>query len=320
MLFTSKAKGFLQKQPQRFLGKKVRRLSLSPALKSAPYLSRVLVYIGIVVVLISITQYQFSFLSFIKEPLLDASVPVFNFFSKPFDYAHQLMHRMADFRKIYEQGQLLYRFEEERDYWQAKTDALMRQNEELAQFVKFISLEGQGSFPEIKATVRVIANPGGIYYHNLILEGGKEQGIEIGETVVTDQGLVGRITEAGKNASRVLLITDIEARVPVYLENSGVQAILAGDSEKLPYLLRIQEDPLKPSPQVGERVLTSNQGGGAFPFGIPVGILEADKESPDVLRVRPFVDFNRLYYVGILKSIQPLIDEATLPKEKESDF
>lgn len=320
MFFTSKDQGFLQKQPQRFLGKKVRRLSLSPALRSSPYLSRVLTYICVASILIGITQYQFSFLSFIQESFLDASVPVFKFFSKPFDAAEHFIHRVKDFKKVYENGEILHKLEEERDYWRAKTDALMRQKEELSRFAHFISLESSSAFPEIVATVRVIANPGGIYDRNLILEGGKEQDLKIGETVITTQGLVGRITEVGKNASRVLLITDGEARVPVYLENSGVQAILAGDSEKLPYLLRIQEDPLKPSPQVGERVLTSNQGGGAFSFGIPVGILEADKESPNILRVRPFVDFNRLYYVGVLGAKQSLIEEDPLQEEEEKGF
>lgn len=310
MSFFSKNQGFLQRQPRRFLDKKIRKLSLSPTLRATRYYTRTLFYIVIVVILIGITQYQSAFLSLIQEPFLDLSTPVFKVLSKPFREIDHLISRLQDIRTVLQKTENMHKIEEERDYWRAKADVLMRQNKELSEFIGFVhkTSEDIASFPEVKVVANVIASPGGIYTHALILEGGRRQKINVGDSAVTTLGLVGRIIEAGENASRVLLITDTEARIPVYLEKSGIQAILAGDSEKLPYLLRIQEDPLKSSPQVGERVLTSNLGG-ALPLGIPIGVIEEKKDASDMLRVRPFVHFNKLKYVGIIDSVENIVKD-----------
>src|SRR5437588_391058 len=75
-----------------------------------------------------------------------------------------------------------------------------------------------------------------------------------GQIALDERGLVGRITEVGSRTARVLLITDMNSRVPVILEGSRSRAILAGTNGPLPRLLYWSEGTV---PKQGERVVTS---------------------------------------------------------------
>ena len=64
-------------------------------------------------------------------------------------------------------------------------------------------------------TARVIANSGGGYVRTVMVNAGTDQGLARGQAAITGDGLVGRLTEVGSRAARVLLITDLNSRIPV---------------------------------------------------------------------------------------------------------
>src|SRR5207249_6886308 len=103
-------------------------------------------------------------------------------------------------------------------------------------------------------TARVIANSGGGYVRTVMVNAGGEQGLARGQAVVTGEGLVGRLTEVGSRAARVLLITDLNSRIPVVVESTRANAVLAGDNSPRPRLLYVGE---RGAPKIGERILTS---------------------------------------------------------------
>ncbi len=88
-----------------------------------------------------------------------------------------------------------------------------------------------------------------------------------GQIALDESGLVGRVTELGARSARVLLITDMNSRIPVTLENSRARAILVGTNGPRPRLMYWPEGVM---PAEGERVVTSAEAG-AFPAGLPVG-------------------------------------------------
>ena len=114
------------------------------------------------------------------------------------------------------------------------------------------------------------------------------------------EGLIGRVVEAGRQSSRVLLITDINSRVPVLVEDTRQHAILAGSNEKTTSLLHLPPDTdLKD----GVRIITSGHGG-MFPHGLVIGRIKRDEKG--IAHVQPFADFDRLVHVRILdKSTDP---------------
>ena len=98
---------------------------------------------------------------------------------------------------------------------------------------------------------------------SLILNAGAREGVRKGSPVVTGDGLVGRIAGVGYRSARVLLITDLNSRIPVLVEPTGMRAILAGDNSDRPRLIRL---PPGATVSPGERVSTSGRAG-AFPAG-----------------------------------------------------
>ena len=104
----------------------------------------------------------------------------------------------------------------------------------------------------------------------------------------------GRVLEVGERSARILLITDINARVPVVAERSRDQAVLAGRNSDLPelfYLSRASDI------KIGDRIVTSGQGG-VFPPALPVG--EVVSVDGGRALVRPYVDFSRLENIRLI--------------------
>jgi len=143
-------------------------------------------------------------------------------------------------------------------------------------------------------TARVIADNSGAFVRSLAVNLGTANGVANGQAVLGDQGLAGRIVQAGERAARILLLTDLNARIPVVLERSRYRAVLGGDNTDLPKLIHL---PLEAEVTVGDRIVTSGHGG-MFPPGLPVGVVQAVEDG--VVRVQPFQDLTRLEYVRIV--------------------
>ena len=92
----------------------------------------------------------------------------------------------------------------------------------------------------------------------------------------------------------MLLISDLNSRIPVVAEKSRVRAILAGDNSGQPKLAFL---PPNAKLEVGDRIVTSGHGG-VFPAGLPVGQIAGISDG--LIRVQPFADFDRLEYVRII--------------------
>ncbi len=117
--------------------------------------------------------------------------------------------------------------------------------------------------------------------------------------MVNGDGLVGRIVEAGRNSARVLLLTDLNARIPVVIESTRVSAILAGDNTDRQRLI-FMPDNARVSP--GDRIVTSGRGE-MLPAGLPIGTVVSVADG--VARVQPFADWHTLEYVRVLDFARP---------------
>jgi rod shape-determining protein MreC len=158
--------------------------------------------------------------------------------------------------------------------WQSIALALDAENQRLKASLKWIP-DPQASF----VTARVVADAGGVYAKAVLLSVGPNHGIRKGEIALDERGLVGRVTEVGARTARVLLITDMNSRIPVMLENSRAHAILVGNNTTKPRLMYWSEGV---NPQEGERVVTSAEAN-AFPANLPVGTVHYNSNgSPDV--------------------------------------
>ena len=111
---------------------------------------------------------------------------------------------------------------------------------------------------------------------------------------MTGDGLVGRVAELGDHAARILLLTDLNSRVPVVIEETRERAILSGDNTERPALAYLPPDARVSS---GQRVVTSGSGG-VLPAGLPIGTVTVGRDG--VPRVQPLVAWNKLEFVRVV--------------------
>ncbi|HEY5337193.1 MAG TPA: rod shape-determining protein MreC [Rhizomicrobium sp.] len=124
-------------------------------------------------------------------------------------------------------------------------------------------------------TARVIGHASQPFLDTMIIDAGKAQGVKPGEAVVDARGMIGRIFLAGQHTAWIVLLTDLNSRIPVLIQPGNVQAIMAGDNSHNPTLETLaQTAPLK----AGGQVVTSGDGG-LIPPGLPVGQLVADGDG-----------------------------------------
>ena len=157
-------------------------------------------------------------------------------------------------------------------------------------------------------TARVVADARGPFSHARLADAGSDSGIRIGNPVLSEHGVVGRVVGVSKTVSRVLLLTDVDSRTPVLVNSTNARAILAGDGGDAPKLSYLRgHEPVKR----GDVILTSGDGG-LYPRGLPVGV--ADKDIFGQWRVRLYSDRSALDYVRIMlfTDFSQLVDDQAL--------
>ncbi len=148
--------------------------------------------------------------------------------------------------------------------------------------------------PVPMATGRAISESRGPFSNAKLIDVGSAKGVRIGNPVVTEHGLVGRVTGVTSGVSRVVLLTDVASRTPVMIERTDARAMLTGDGGDSPRLEFIRGSG---SIKAGDRILSSGDGGG-LPRGLPVGV--AAKGVDGAWRVKLFSDHGAIDYVRVL--------------------
>ena len=146
--------------------------------------------------------------------------------------------------------------------WQSIALALDAENRRLKEELHWLP-DGAPSY----VTARVVADAGGVYARAVLVSVGPDHSVKRGQIALDGDGLVGRVTEVGSRSARVLLVTDLNSRIPVVLQGSGAHAILVGSNGPYPRLMYWPEGA---PPREGEHVVTGAETD-AFPANLPVG-------------------------------------------------
>lgn len=187
--------------------------------------------------------------------------------------------------------------------WRDETLALRQEN---ARLRALLTIRTEPPLPMVSA--EAVLDARGPFSNSRLVDAGASQGVTEGNPVLSDHGLVGRIAGVSAEVSRVMLLTDVESRMPVMIARTNGRAILTGDGGSNPELAYLRtHDAL----QEGDRVLTSGDGGVA-PRGLPVGTavksldgvwrvaLDSDAEPIDFVRILLFKDFAQVAAPGDL--------------------
>jgi rod shape-determining protein MreC len=218
----------------------------------------------------------------------DASAPVYAALAEPLGQMHKAVTEVVGLSGLRDENARLRDENERLRRWQSIALTLDAENQRLKTALRWIP-DPEASY----VTARVVADAGGVYAKAVLLSVGPNHGLRKGEIALDERGLVGRITEVGSRTARVLLITDMNSRVPVILEGSRSRAILTGTNSPRPRLLYWSEGTV---PKDGERVVTSAEAN-AFPANLPVGTVRYNANG--VPEVEPDAQLRALDIVRI---------------------
>lgn len=174
------------------------------------------------------------------------------------------------------------------------------ENVRLRSLLQFRDVNPSFTYKGGQVVGRIVASEPSSIIQSILIDIGSNNGIEPGMPVVTERGLVGRVTDVYSNAARVLLIVDSSSNVNTMLQNTRLRGILRGRAGQSPIMDYLPQDQ---SILVGDIVVTSGEGGN-FPVGIPVGqVVEVEQNDVEMFQravVRTTVDFNTLETVLVV--------------------
>lgn len=230
------------------------------------------------------------FVDDLRTRVTDAFAPILDALSRPAATAAQVVESVVEIQNVFEENRRLRAENARLLQWKQAALRLESENGSLRALLHFAP-EPSSSY----ISARVIASPGGSFFRTLVVTAGRRDGVKKGQAAIAGSGMVGRAVEVGEWSSRVLLITDINSRIPVTLESSRLRAVLAGDNTDQPRLMYLPpESPVA----AGERVVTSGHGG-LFPPGIPVGVVASVGERG--VKVTPIADLSRVEHLRLVE-------------------
>ncbi|MEA3064564.1 MAG: rod shape-determining protein MreC [Sphingomonadales bacterium] len=160
-----------------------------------------------------------------------------------------------------------------------------------------------GEADDAVAVARIVGSSFASVRRLATLSAGGSSGVRPGQPVRSADGLVGRVIESGRWASRVLLVGDSASNVPVRLVRDGTPAIASGHGDGTIDLktLEVGRNPFRR----GDLLVTSGVGG-VYPPNIPVAVVVSVQGDRTV--AKPLADPSAVDYAVVLNVYQPLAD------------
>ena len=241
--------------------------------------------------LIILSYGEFPLMKHVRLAIMDFLAPTIEVARAPGDFSQEVQNNFGAFLQQKNTIITLQTTNEKLRASQSMARQIQQENIELRELLKI----PQEKY-KIVAHARVLSYPGTPYINSVLLGVGKQQGVEPLQAVLTPYGLIGRVTDVGETSCRVILITDLNAQVPVIIKPGHVHAILTGNNTETLRLKYIQDvyGPIA----VGDTVETCSSGG-IFPSGIPVGTVR--KIEGEHILIKPLVDLENLNLVTIVK-------------------
>ncbi|MBL6604931.1 MAG: rod shape-determining protein MreC [Alphaproteobacteria bacterium] len=215
--------------------------------------------------------------------------PLFNVVATPVRAVETMFEGMRTVASLREETVRLRAENERLKRWQRRSEILESENRQLRTVLGAVIPADRQA-----VTARAIAAPGSSFSHTMMITHGTDKRIHRGDPVVTADGLVGYIIEVSKRHSWVLMLSDVNSRIPILLSTSSWPGLAIGQNSDV---LSLSFLPLEAEPKENELVLTSGHGE-ILPPGLPVG--RVTKGVGGEYYIQPVVDLRKVSFVSIL--------------------
>lgn len=201
-------------------------------------------------------------------------------------------------------------------------ETAVQENKRLKELLSYV--EGP-SFPDDydAVTASVIARPPTPFRQEVVIAAGSDAGVQLNAPVVTEDGLVGLVTEVWGRGAKVRLLTDQGSAVSaVVLGSEAAGVVRQGATQGSLVLDRVGKDDLV---REGDLVITAGwrtiRFESLYPRGIVIGTVKSvgqqDVDLYKRIQIAPLVDFDSLASVVVLASKPAEVANAqSKPKAK----
>ena len=245
-----------------------------------------LLFLSIFVIVLS--NYNFKIIKFIKIGINEVIYRASFLISSPENKIQNINSQIKDHMKIYDNYKNLESELEILKQKRLSNDFLKMENDKLRKLIN-------ESIKSEEILAKVLIDKESPFLKSIILNKGTKDKIKIGMAVVDKVYLVGKVIEVNYTNSRVLLLSDLNSKIPVILEPIGMQAIVSGtgeDNGKIQYTKEEYGNEIKT-----QKIIAYTSGlGGLFKPGLPVGKIF----KSNINKINFFSDFRQLEYVKII--------------------
>jgi rod shape-determining protein MreC len=147
-------------------------------------------------------------------------------------------------------------------------------------------------------------------YRAILINKGRQDGLEADMAILSPDGVVGRVAQAGLHTAKVQLLIDRTAAIGAMVERSRAQGVVMGGGDQS---LQLQYVSGLADVREGDLVVSSGIDG-VYPSGFVIGTVDLVDRGPisyREIRVRPAVDVTRLAHVLVVTAPVPPSDDAT---------
>ena len=241
--------------------------------------------------IIVLGKYNFKGVNFLKLSIKEVVYRTTFIVSVPENFVISSYQTIHDHFSLYSNYENLKKDYESLKATKLNTDFLKSENEALKSKINDVSTQSS------ELLAKVIIDKKSPFLRSVIVNRGSKDNVILGMAVLDEKFLVGKVVEVNYSTSRVLLLSDLNSKIPVSIEPNGVQSILSGSGSNFGEIQYIKEDYQLDS---DFEIFTSGSGG-IFRSGIPIGktILNAGS-GLDTIKVKFHSDFSQLRLVKIV--------------------
>jgi rod shape-determining protein MreC len=222
---------------------------------------------ALAVALVLIGKAQSTLFDRARSHITDWMAPGLKVVGKPFDLVSGWWHNIGEGYGVYQENIRLKEENARLRQWQTVATVLQ------ARVKRYELLLHAVPDPALSSVLaHVIGRAQRPFLQTMILDAGKANGVKPGQAVVDSRGMIGRIFLAGEHTAWVILLSDLNSRVPVTVEPAHANAMLAGDNQQAPSLETLAQGAVI---HQGDQVISSGDGG-ILPPGLPIGTVIVD--------------------------------------------
>ncbi|HRV95008.1 MAG TPA: rod shape-determining protein MreC [Anaerolineae bacterium] len=279
------------------------------------------IYIALIIalVLLGFGLEQLGYLSPLTDMVQTFINPIQAQMSRTADFVSGQVEQTTDIRVLQERNAELESLANSLMVENVRLKDLERENEILRQLLNYTRNNPQFTYQTTTIRGRSIGrDPTNLLYF-IFLDVGARDGVAKDMPVITDRGLVGRVTAVGPNSAQVLMLIDPSSAVNALIQNSRVTGLVKGNIDGT---LTMERIPPGEEVNPGDIVLTSGLGGN-FPDKLVIGqvteVTQRDQDMFQIARIRPTVDFGKLETMLVITSFEPVDFEAEIIEAQEPE-